>query len=281
MPTVKRSGEEMKNGIFLAGCFALAAFSPLAVMAQGRPAAPRTGAVEADEDAPPPVAQVFEVQAIQLAAPIARPAIAPALPPAAAEPPMIIGPDGAPAHGDSQPVDRVRVQLNDSSQIVGEIAPTTPLVIRAKFGEVKLTFEDIARIDGAVDDGHWRVTLTSGDRITGETKLTGLKLATAIGEVQLDEAKIASVEVGKLHTQQFAVARTSPDGRTRSVAYRQRQVFAPLMPEASNPHNGFQPTSAYAPNGCPVPMTPTFSGPDFSAPTAPSTRLLPTGLRPR
>jgi hypothetical protein len=176
----------MKNGIFVVGCFALAAFSPLAALAQGRPTAPRARvAPMADEDAPPPAAQVFEVQAIQLAAPIARPAIAPALPPAA-EPPMIIGPDGAPAHGDSQPVDRVRVQLNDSSQIVGEIAPTTPLVIKAKFGEVKLTFEDIARIDGAVEDGHWRVTLTSGDRVSGETKLTGIKLATSIGEVQLD-----------------------------------------------------------------------------------------------
>jgi hypothetical protein len=244
----------MKKGKLLVGSFAVVCALPLATasavdLPQRGPARGFSGLVEA-EDAPPPAVEVFEVQAAP-AAPVARP-LAPAFAPAVPAPLAPVGGEPAPADG-NEGVNRIRVQLIDSSQLVGQIDATTPLVVRSKFGEVKIPLDDIALIDPAVDDGEWRVTLVGGDRLTGALKLTGVKLKTAFGEVALDDKKISAIESGKLITQQIAVARTSPDGRTRSVAYRTRQIFAPVMPHASAdgtayPHNPYGAlTPAYAP----------------------------------
>jgi hypothetical protein len=266
----------MKFGTFPVGCTTLvAALLTAAAMAQDLPQ--RAAALQLEEDAPAPAVQVFEVQLAEPVPVFGGGPVAPLAPPA--EPPRAVAADGTlvPASGETAAVDAVRVQWTDSSQIVGEIAANTPLLLKSRFGEMKLTFEDIVRIDSAVDDGQWRVTLPSGDRLTGELKLSGIKMKTSWGEVQLDDKKIASLEAGKLHTQQFAVARRSPDGRTTSVAYRERNVFAPLYPgTAGESGPGYPSASPYAPT--PTYPTPAFNAPDFAPTAPPSARAIP---RPR
>ena len=82
----------------------------------------------------------------------------------------------------------------------------------------------------------------------------------------LDDEQLVSLEAGKLHSQQIAVARTSPDGRTRSVIYRTRQMFAPLPTAHGNAPDGFQPMSPYhTPTGFPAP---TYSSEFTPAPSS-------------
>lgn len=186
--------------------------------------------------------------------------------------PQVLQPMGEPAALEEapQPKDRVRLQWEDSSIILGELPEEAIVTIKSRLGEFDVKLQEVARIDRAVEENEFRVMFAGGDRVTGTLKFAEASLTTSWGEVPLSVKGLVSMETGKLHARPVYQSRLSPDGRTTVTLRQDHSHFAPKV---ANPDEAtdMTPRSVYGDsyNATPHPATaPQYDAPPprFSAP---------------
>ncbi len=168
-----------------------------------------------------------------------------------------------------QPKDRVRLQWEDSSIILGELPADATVTIKSRLGEFEVKLADVARIDRAVEEKDFRVMFAGGDRVTGTLKFAEASLKTSWGEVPLAEKGLVSMETGKLHARPIYQSRLSPDGRTIVTL---RHDYSQFEPQVANPDEasarGAVPISSGGYNSTPYPTTvPQYGAPSPTYPT--------------
>lgn len=225
---------------------------------------------------PAPFAQPQPPRAVQPAAtaPADRP---PELRPVEGDPSPMGGPvEAKPAR------ECFRLQMEDGSLILGEIADEAKLTLRAKVGEVEIKLFDVARIDRAVEPNEFQVTLTNGDRLTGRLNIAEVKLQAAWGEVPLAAKGLAALEAGKLFEQTAPESRRSPDGRSVVTIARKFFRFQPTIEGPSAYPTTAYPTTApgasYPPDAAPFQThggVIQYGAPADAAPSLPSTYYAP------
>jgi hypothetical protein len=191
---------------------------------------------------------------------------------APADQPPVLQPMGQPAAPEEapQPKDRVRLQWDDSSSILGELPADATVTIKSRLGEFEVKLQEVARIDRAVEEKEFRVMFAGGDRVTGTLKFAEATLKTSWGEVPLSVKGLISMESGKLHARPVYQSRLSPDGRTIVTL---RQDYSQFEPQVANPDNvpahGTLPNSAGTYSSTPYPVSapgPPAPSPRFSTP---------------
>lgn len=169
--------------------------------------------------------------------------------------------------------DRVRLTLDDGSQLIGEIVGASKFQIKASYGELALPLKDVGRLERDFQEKKVRVTMSNGDRITGEIALESVKFKTDWGEMAIAKDRVETIEVGTLHEARVPVTRASPDGRTMVTVYHTRRWFQPQIGSTSDvptnvPTYPQPPPSVYSVPSIPTPADSSPSLPAFR----PSTR---------
>ena len=102
----------------------------------------------------------------------------------------------------------IRVYLDDESAIVGKIPSGKKLVFKTEIGELSIPMAKLVGLEVAEDNSKSKLTLSNGDRLTGELVGETLSITAKWGTVEVDMARVKKI-----------FAKTLPSGYVLEVSH--------------------------------------------------------------